>query len=319
MDEKSSYTYDNVRDKAQRLNIPIDTIGLIRDPRSNYTVGISALERISDTTGGNHRTATTVEGVQEAANTGIRWLQSTPVATFDLKNTSMDGRWHELGVRWSVFGGERSVRVLAPKGDIEWMWWAAGAAAAVLFGLLFIVATRRKPEPVPAPVMPQPVAPPAPAPVPLPPPAPNPNRGKTLSESQKVVIPKPEPKPEPVPAPKPATRKSTMVRIEFQPPQPGKPTAWLVAEAGKLAGRRVGIDRETFWIGAGENNQLVLEDETVSWEHACILFEHADLYLYDDSRNGTLVNGEKVNKERRRLNGGDAIQIGQTTFRLERR
>jgi hypothetical protein len=218
-----------------------------------------------------------------------------------------------MAVRWTVFGGIRSVRVLAPKADIEWIWWAAGAAAVVLLGLLMLALNRKQPQPVPsAPAQPPPQVVVQPVPLPAPAPAPpDPNRGKTLSEPRQA--------PAPAVAQPPATRKKTEVRVEFSAPVPGRPAAWLVSERGPHAGRRFGVDNEHYWIGAGDGNQLVLEDDTVSWSHACILFEHADLYLFDDSRNGTLVNGEKVNKERRRLNGGDTIQIGQSLFRLERR
>jgi pSer/pThr/pTyr-binding forkhead associated (FHA) protein len=111
-------------------------------------------------------------------------------------------------------------------------------------------------------------------------------------------------------------RMKTQIRFEFRAPQPGKPAAYLVAGEGTGGSRRIAIDQPSFWIGAGDNNNYVIEDESVSWHHACILFEHADLYLCDDSRNGTMLNGETIHKERRRLNRNDLVQIGSAVLRL---
>jgi hypothetical protein len=111
-------------------------------------------------------------------------------------------------------------------------------------------------------------------------------------------------------------RMKTRIRFEFREPRPGSPTAYLVAEDATGGGRRTPIDQPQFWIGAAENNNFVIDEESVSGNHVCILFEHADLYLWDSSLNGTMLNGVKVHKERRPLSPNDTIQIGKSVLRL---
>ncbi len=68
-------------------------------------------------------------------------------------------------------------------------------------------------------------------------------------------------------------------------------------------------------IGRGEGCGLVLDDETVSTDHA-ELSRRGSRYLITDlgSLNGTVVNGLKIDRPTP-LNARDAIQIGP--FRLE--
>jgi len=143
-DEKSSYTYENVAAMENRLHIPIDSIGIARDSAHIDTVGQSALERLSDTTGGDYRLATTGEQLRTIATFGIRWLQASPVATFNLQRVRADGRRHNLGVRWTAFGGERNAEILAPlTAPITpvWIWWAGSLAAILLLlGLILFEA-----------------------------------------------------------------------------------------------------------------------------------------------------------------------------------
>jgi pSer/pThr/pTyr-binding forkhead associated (FHA) protein len=68
-------------------------------------------------------------------------------------------------------------------------------------------------------------------------------------------------------------------------------------------------------IGRGDHCDLVLDDETVSTDHA-ELTRRGTSYLIADlgSRNGTLLNGRTIDRPTR-LSSGDIVQIGP--FRLE--
>ena len=68
-------------------------------------------------------------------------------------------------------------------------------------------------------------------------------------------------------------------------------------------------------LGRGDHCDLVLDDETVSWDHA-ELSRHGASYMVADlgSTNGTIVNGRVIERPTR-LGGGDVLQIGP--FRLE--
>ena len=72
-------------------------------------------------------------------------------------------------------------------------------------------------------------------------------------------------------------------------------------------------------MALSENNHLqIAEDPTVSGNHACLIFEHDVLGIYDyKSTNGTRVNGEVVKEKRHLLRPGDRIQIGRSTFAIQ--
>lgn len=68
-------------------------------------------------------------------------------------------------------------------------------------------------------------------------------------------------------------------------------------------------------IGRGDHCGLVLEDETVSTDHAELTRRGASYLIADlGSRNGTVLNGRAIDRTTR-LSPGDVVQIGP--FRLE--
>ncbi len=75
-------------------------------------------------------------------------------------------------------------------------------------------------------------------------------------------------------------------------------------------------DSETL-IGRSATSHLRVADESISREHAVILFED-ETYMLEDlqSTNGTRLNGKRVRSAE--LSDGDEIHIGQTLiqFRL---
>ena len=85
---------------------------------------------------------------------------------------------------------------------------------------------------------------------------------------------------------------------------------------GQLALSAAGQPLRTYWltqtrtvIGRRATNTLVLDDLTVSGEHAVLLAGQQDVVIQDlGSRNGTLLNGAPV--ARALLNDGDSIDIG---------
>jgi pSer/pThr/pTyr-binding forkhead associated (FHA) protein len=85
-----------------------------------------------------------------------------------------------------------------------------------------------------------------------------------------------------------------------------------------LTVRTVGQPERTFevcepetLIGRSATSHLRVADESISREHAVILFED-DAFTVEDlqSTNGTRLNGKRVRSAP--LNDGDEIQIGQT-------
>lgn len=69
------------------------------------------------------------------------------------------------------------------------------------------------------------------------------------------------------------------------------------------------LDQERLNVGSAAHNQIVIDDATVSEEHAVIVAVGNDHILEDlQTVNGTLVNGSRV--ARRILQHGDVMQFG---------
>ncbi len=80
---------------------------------------------------------------------------------------------------------------------------------------------------------------------------------------------------------------------------------------------RFQIDQDEIFIGRDPKKcQIVLNDPEVSSVHAVIRKSLSDVTLEDlNSSNGTILNGERINKAQ--LNTGDEFVIGGTSFTLE--
>lgn len=68
-------------------------------------------------------------------------------------------------------------------------------------------------------------------------------------------------------------------------------------------------------IGRGQDNDIVIDNHSVSSSHASIYTEKHDSFIHDEgSTNGTYVNGEKVKNHA--LEDSDIINIGAVQFRF---
>jgi len=83
---------------------------------------------------------------------------------------------------------------------------------------------------------------------------------------------------------------------------------WLTSEGGEP--RSVPLPEGRTVIGRDPDADLSIEDEAVSWNHLEIENRGGVLMATDlDSRNGTALNGEPLDRPRR-LRNGDALMIG---------
>ncbi|WP_406678242.1 FhaA domain-containing protein [Neomoorella carbonis] len=98
--------------------------------------------------------------------------------------------------------------------------------------------------------------------------------------------------------------------------RPGQPSLKLTVIAGPDAGRTFLLRPGKQVLGRQPACDFILTDEQVSRRH-CHLEENHDRVLLVDlgSRNGTLVNGKRV--ERAFLKPGDRIQVGRTVLELQ--
>ena len=93
--------------------------------------------------------------------------------------------------------------------------------------------------------------------------------------------------------------------------------SWLVVVGGPRRGKLYRIKRSGLTIGREKDNDIVLEDETVSRHHARLMVEpgigNPQVYIQDlASANGTFINGNR--RVREQLHDEDRIAIGGTIF-----
>lgn len=93
------------------------------------------------------------------------------------------------------------------------------------------------------------------------------------------------------------------------PAKGGKKAATLTVKKGKLQGRRFALSKETS-LGSGRENQIVLDYEGVSRNHARIELRDGRFEIIDlNSTNCTFVNGQKVT--RTALKNKDVISLAR--------
>ncbi|MFC1850488.1 FHA domain-containing protein [candidate division CSSED10-310 bacterium] len=93
------------------------------------------------------------------------------------------------------------------------------------------------------------------------------------------------------------------------------PEARLVGAKGLLSELEFKILADTIYIGRVSGNDVVLNDTSVSSQHAKITWENDNYIISDlESKNGISVNGKTVTKKV--LRNSDKIKIGGTTFRF---
>jgi len=100
-----------------------------------------------------------------------------------------------------------------------------------------------------------------------------------------------------------------------------KAIGFLVVKHGRRRGATLSLSSTRNIIGRGEHNDIVLDDEAVSVQHAVVLYEEGDFYIQDlGSVSGTFVNEEEITKCK--LSDGDQVRLGEEvlifkTTRLE--
>lgn len=325
-DEGEAYSLDDVIELAQEREVPVDAIGLTRiDPKY-----LSNLERLSELTGGGFSPANGAVELESLVRKGLERLHFTPVAMFTIRNLKRDDQRHRLGIQWRqgsrVLEGETRVTLVRSTGSEkitqeptkgytgrQILLWGAVAtfllltiAAAIQKGLTTrrkMVAPLKLNGPAGSVLQSAPHQEPFPLTEDLPLIAIPPTRHE---------VPAPADLPGPLPRPH-RSRRNTQIRHDFAAPTKERPTALLALEDQE---KRFPVEEDPFWIGAAEDNHLVVEqDQFLSSHHACIRFQEGTLLLYDNrSTNGTFVNSERLAELPRPLGLGDRIRVGHSTF-----
>jgi pSer/pThr/pTyr-binding forkhead associated (FHA) protein len=96
----------------------------------------------------------------------------------------------------------------------------------------------------------------------------------------------------------------------FPKPTPGRHLA--IEDGGDVV--LVTLDRPVLHLGRSPSADIVVDHVTVSRRHAVLSDENGHTVLLDDrSRNGVLVNGERLG--RAVLRNGDVIHLGEVIMR----
>ncbi|MFU8781162.1 MAG: FHA domain-containing protein [Kiritimatiellia bacterium] len=99
--------------------------------------------------------------------------------------------------------------------------------------------------------------------------------------------------------------------------EPDTEMSLTIRNEGHTAPRRIPIERKTYTIGRQEGVDILIDNPSVSRQHARIFFLHDEEIIDDlNSTNGTLVNGVRVT--RCVLQDNDIIRIGDATILFSR-
>lgn len=89
------------------------------------------------------------------------------------------------------------------------------------------------------------------------------------------------------------------------------PTAWLHFKSGPMTGHTMPLESGVTSLGRAEDNDVVIDDATVSRHHAQIKYQDGQYFVEDEnSASGTLVEGASAT--RTLLASGAALQVGAT-------
>jgi hypothetical protein len=117
-------------------------------------------------------------------------------------------------------------------------------------------------------------------------------------------------------APPPAVSRPVVPPVDrTRPLQEPEPVAgWLVIRSGPRVNQQLKLRAGSNIVGRdGRKAQLVVEEPSVSGEHAKIRYENGVFVIYDlASTNGTYVNGHRVEKQR--LMDNDLVRLGRMEF-----
>ncbi|GAC1379677.1 MAG: hypothetical protein NVS4B7_18350 [Ktedonobacteraceae bacterium] len=96
------------------------------------------------------------------------------------------------------------------------------------------------------------------------------------------------------------------------------PWGWLVYRGGRFQGQRLALKRTIITIGRGEENDIWLDDDMASRNHAELAWNQEQVYVTDcDSLNGVLLNGRRI-RSSALVEPNDLLEIGSQRFFFEK-
>jgi hypothetical protein len=109
-----------------------------------------------------------------------------------------------------------------------------------------------------------------------------------------------------------AGRKTVLLSEKRKPPVVG----WFVAMTGEQKGEDFKVREGKNIIGSVPGAQILVNDSTISGQHASLRYEEGKFFLTDlDSSNGSYVNDKKIAREE--LHDNDMIRFGDITLKFK--
>jgi len=98
----------------------------------------------------------------------------------------------------------------------------------------------------------------------------------------------------------------------------GVPWGWLEYRGGRFQGQRLALERTVVTIGRGEENDIWLDDDLASRNHAELAWDQGSIYITDcDSLNGVLLNGHRIRRPTF-VRTSELLEIGSHRFLFEK-
>ncbi len=92
----------------------------------------------------------------------------------------------------------------------------------------------------------------------------------------------------------------------------------LIFTDTKFAGQVYRLMLEKTSVGRGDQNTLVIRDDSVSSKHCVILVNGPEVIVRDlNSRNGTFINDARLRNQQSQLKSGQTVRFGSVEARLE--
>lgn len=307
-DEGKAYTFEDCVNKAVEFDVPIYSVGFHTRVGDQY---LRILERMSDKSKGEYNDAETTGDLETIYDLIFKHIQDRTVLCFTADHFQADGEEHTVGIKILHSGQtvESSFTFVSPEeaslpvseeeslGNL-WVIVIIGLSAIFLVAVVVIRSRKRKRE----------------------------EEEQLAKEKQRLEDEKKEKEKqaEKVAEEKKAAEKKGdkkdkgVKKTHVSAPSPrhtvisGKMPDLqgivLQFDSGNLQGQTVSVASETT-IGRAEDNDIVIDDPTVSGHHCKIVVEDSRFTIVDlDSTNGTNVNGSKVSKMM--ITSGTALKLG---------
>ena len=92
---------------------------------------------------------------------------------------------------------------------------------------------------------------------------------------------------------------------------------WLEYSNGRLQGQRLALKQTVVKLGRGEDNDIWLDDEKASRDHAQLIWHLGTIYIIPcDIRNAVLLNGQRIHGPTI-VRQGDVFEVGSQRFLFE--